>query len=517
MADIPNASIWAIAIAILVYAFQRLIALYLWGRPVFRAGFSGDGSVHLSIVRHVRKKKPGRYIWNFLISPEPMSYPTLFHRFAALFPDATIVNRPFLPNLLLNVMVTAGFFVSCWLLFSENPVILGVSLAVFLMAPGQWIFEGPAIAYLKLSERYLGRILSSAAYACIVLALFHGNSWLYLSAVAFTGLAMISAIFARQALISGLPLLALLFLKVEPLLVLIGGLALGLILSGDQFRDGMRHTLLTWKLYKSHTKKSDTVRAALSRFFRFPERRPESSWFRYSLRTLWQLWITEPGRALLMYPEILLLLVLSGMYGDAFWIRAFLPPLILYFLTSLDAFNHLGESYRYLEYSLHFLPALAVGTMLFSYEPYVLPFLIFLIFSIMIVAGRNALQWLQSRGGSPQEDPLAEFIEKCGIPAGSVIFPVSMRLGADIVARRPDCRSYWWQPGIISEGIYEDYVQEYPFLKKDWRKIARRDAVSHILVDKWAALSLKWEYDFSHEEELLEDDRYIAYRVRSVI
>ena len=92
-----------------------------------------------------------------------------------------------------------------------------------------------------------------------------------------------------------------------------------------------------------------------------------------------------------------------------------------------------------------------------------------------------------------------------------------MRLGEDLVARREDWRTFWWQPGTISDQIYDEYIEEYPFLRRDWRPLACRHGVTHIFVDKRQDEGMKdWKYDFSNEKKIAENENFVAYEVRSV-
>ena len=112
---------------------------------------------------------------------------------------------------------------------------------------------------------------------------------------------------------------------------------------------------------------------------------------------------------------------------------------------------------------------------------------------------------------------VSEFISETKIDGSAVVLPVSMRFGIDLVARRDDWRSFWWQPEIISEYIYDEYIEEYPFLKRNWKPLAERYGVTHIMVDKWQDEEMKdWEYDFSEERKIAENEKFVAYEVRSV-
>ena len=50
----------------------------------------------------------------------------------------------------------------------------------------------------------------------------------------------------------------------------------------------------------------------------------------------------------------------------------------------------------------------------------------------------------------PDHDLLEDFLKVSEIDEKSVVFPVSMRLGADICAR-VNCKSFWWQPEMLPE------------------------------------------------------------------
>ena len=196
---------------------------------------------------------------------------------------------------------------------------------------------------------------------------------------------------------------------------------------------------------------------------------------------------------------------------------ALVPPVILYLVTLTERFNHLGEAYRYMEYNLYFLIPLVVGLSFSASSSQLIFLYMYLVFCVAIIMLRYTVQIVLAKGRNSPRDGIAQFVQETGIEGAAVIFPVSMRLGADLVALREDWRTFWWQPGIISEQIYDEYIEEYPFLKINWRPLAVRHGVTHIICDKRHDEKMKeWKYDFSREEKISENENFVAYRVRTV-
>ena len=71
---------FSLAVSILV-RFASCSLSFGW----FSRGFAGDSSVHLQIVKQLKKGWKERAVENYVI-PNKMTYPVLFHRFCALFP-----------------------------------------------------------------------------------------------------------------------------------------------------------------------------------------------------------------------------------------------------------------------------------------------------------------------------------------------------------------------------------------------------------------------------------------------
>ena len=179
----------------------------------------------------------------------------------------------------------------------------------------------------------------------------------------------------------------------------------------------MKNTLITWKLYKTHTKKSLKVQKNLSQYFNlkhFFNSKGNLEKFKYFLKT-------EPF-SLLMYPNIIFVISTLG-YQD---IKFIFPFIIIYLLTTLNYFNHLGESIRYFEYGLTFIvPVLLIKQTTIDIN-LILSLNIFLILIYFIFKLLNF---------KIEKDHLSDFIENSKIKENSIIFSGSMRTCADICAR----------------------------------------------------------------------------------
>ena len=186
-------------------------------------------------------------------------------------------------------------------------------------------------------------------------------------------------------------------------------------------------------------------------------------------------------------------------------------------MTLTERFNHLGEAYRYIEYNFTFFVPIVIGLTFIEHTEQINFLYAYLSFTLAVILIRYTVQIKLADVGNSRRNEISQFIQETGIEGPAVIFPVSMRLGADLVARRDDWKTFWWQPGTISEQIFDEYIEEYPFLKRDWKPLAVRHGVTHIFVDKRQDTRMKsWQYDFSGEEKIAENNNFVAYRVRTV-
>ena len=504
-----------LVIGVLVAAGQRLIGVHVWGKPEVARGFAGDASVHFAIIRHLARSPRSRFIENYLIDPAPMSYPIAFHRFAALFPLSLTSRKPWVPNFVLHLGGVVFLVVVAWLMSNGSLLAVALALAVYVPMPSMWVFSGPAIAYLGLSERYLSRLAGSGGYLGLAAGTVLDEIWLLAIGTVMSALGLLSGQFARQALFFCVPILSLVLLDARPVLLLLAAVALALLVGRRHLWDGLRNSALRWRVYRARTKQSAYVRRAMLGYFRWDFRQGMSP-----KRIILNLMEKDPTRSVFWYPELPLACAIPAMgsftdHGP--FLLALIPPVALYLLTLTERFNHLGEAYRYLEYNLSFLIPVLIGLSFVENGWWVIGLAAYFAFVAMFVLLRYGHYLARHLGRNVPHDEISSFIETTGIDGPAVVFPVSMRLGADLAARREDWKTFWWQPGTISDQVYDGYIEEYPFLKRDWQPLARRHGVTHILVDKWQDEEMKdWEYDFSDEKRIAENERFIAYEVRSV-
>jgi hypothetical protein len=513
----------AAATAVLALVFRG--AVVYAHRGFYRQGFAGDSSVHFVLIRRLRDAPRARYVEQFLIRPTPMSYPTAYHRFCGLFPLAMIERRAYLPNLVLFVLAAAGFvayfrYLQTDLLGDARWQPLAIATAVFFCAPTNWVFSGPSYAYIMLSERLIGRISSAAFVLFAVVASAIGDTPSAALAVAAATLALISAIFARQLLCFVTPLLALLLLSVGPLAELAVALLCALLLSRAHFLRGLKQTVLQWRDYARHTKRSPAVRGSLIWF-------PDWRWLwevrfhpREFLRRALQY---EPARSILRYPEITLAFGLSvaaalTQHGSLRAVAlgfaaAIVAAIVVYVATTTERLNHLGESYRYLEYGLYFIAPAAAG-LFADVAPTSVPVIGFAWFVLATLAAPWFAYRVFSRWPKwPERDFFGDFLREMDLPTGAVIFPIGVQVAGDVCARRSDAKSFWWQPGSsLTEEIFREFIEELPFLKRDAGSLIEKYGVTHAICDKSVLQVLRWPLRLPGMQRYAENERFIGFR-----
>lgn len=513
----------AVAAAVVALAFRSLL-IYVH-RDFYRQGFAGDSSVHFVIIRHLRRSPREAYVEQFLIRPAPMSYPTAYHRFCGLFPLAVIERRAYLPNLVLFTLAVSAFvvyfrYVESALLGNSDwrPVL--IASVVAMAAPTNWVFSGPSYAYIMLSERLLGRVSSAAFILLAAVAAATGDALSAALAVAAGTLALVSAVFARQLLWFVTPILSLLLFDIEPLALCVLAFVAALLLSRAHFLRGLKQTVLQWRDYAVHTKRSPVMRANLCRF-------ADWAWLwevRFHPRELTRRALMyEPARSILRYPEITLafglcvaaIVTTQGvLHSIALALAAAIASAALvYVATTTERLNHLGESYRYLEYGLYFVAPAAAGW-LSGAVPRSIDAIGFLWFGLATLAApwfayRVFSRWMKW----PDRDVFGDFLRQMDLPAGAVVFPIGVQVAGDVCARRSDAKSFWWQPGSsLTEEVFREFIEELPFLKRDAGPLIEKYGVTHAICDKGVLQYLRWPIHLPGMRRYAENERFIGFR-----
>jgi hypothetical protein len=500
-------------------AIERL-ALIRFHRNWFAQGFCGDGAFHLAVVREIWRI--GRYdgVPYFLMKDdnEPDTYPVLFHRFAALFPARVIENHAYLPNLILWVVLSTAtalyvHYVATALLHIDGIAVAMTFTALFLCGASNLSLEANGLNYISLSERLLARFACAFCVVGLVVAMMFDDGASYVIAVVGGVAAALTSLFARQAVAFVLPAMALIALDPRPLYVLAASFLGAVLVDGRFFLRGLRHMMMFWSAYDQIVKHSRFFKPALSRWV---------DWrvvlgLRGSLgRRLGEIEAGEPTQLLVRLPELALLgfVWLTRDHVEPAALDALVAMAVVYVLTTTPYLRHLGESIRYFEYDSWILVPMLLSVHLTGSDPVPLRAIALYAAWIAIFTWRRINVWRHFP--FPAKDQMGELVQRVGLTSESTVFTVPLHLGAEVSARTL-CRSYNYQGVVITLDVYRRFVEEPPMLKRDWRSLANRYGMTHIVADKrhlqWISNVAGWSYDFSGLPLLGESDFYIVYGV----
>jgi len=503
--------------AALAAAIHRAVILWIY-RSWFRQGFAGDAAFHLAVIRQI--KRTGGYdgIPEFLIRDEPDTYPILFHRLAALFPIRWVERFPYLPNAVIWVVMTSAVtvyaqYASARLLGVPGPWFALTFLLLFLGLASNVALDMNGLNYISLSERLLSRFCTGACFLTMAVFVTYGDWPSFAMAIAFGTLTLTSSMFGRQTLFFVVPIFSLFSLNAWPLVILAAATLGALIVDGSYFLRGLRHMSQFSHAYRNHTKHSRYYKLGLSRFVnpRVVLGRGQGLWPR-----IYELEHNEPSRAVFRYPDVALTIVLL-----VFWpghaapaeIALIVATLVVYVATSTAALRHYGEANRYIEFALWLVTVFVLSKYAVAGT---VPVMVWLLYAgwIAATAAKKYRDW--SNLSFPVRDVLNEFAAQARIDRDATVFTVPFSLGAAISART-QCRALMYQGSAVTLGLYEKFMEEIPFLKRDWRSLAGEFNVSHVVCER-SYLDIMnsligWEYDFSTIKQTAINDRYVAYRI----
>jgi len=235
------------------------------------------------------------------------------------------------------------------------------------------------------------------------------------------------------------------------------------------------------------------------------------------IRLLYELvFLREPTRTLFFYPEIIMLgvilLIANVSYGLLSIMTPIIAAIVVYLVTSTNRFNHLGESYRYLEYNLYFLLPFIIAMVLVDAQQLNLVTTLGFYFLFVLMVALFFVLFVRFVRKFPGRDELKVFLKELSLENGAVVFPVPMKLGPELCVRA-DVISFWWQPGGITDNkLYDKYIQEYPYLRSNWDDLFDEYDVTHVIVNNHMLDLIDWEYDFSSLNKILENRNYTAYK-----
>jgi hypothetical protein len=502
----------AVAAAIIAGA-TRLVFLSRYANW-FSQGFAGDAAFHLAVVRELKRRGGYAGVPQFLIKDEPDSYPILFHRFAVLFPLRLVERYPYLPNLVLWVTLSTGAalytqYVAESLLRVEGPTVGLAFVAIYCGLASNLSSDMNGINYFSLSERLLSRFACGLYFAALAVAMTFGDAVSFVLAVLAGTVTALSSMFGRQAIAFTTPLVSLIAIDLHPLVVLAVSALGALVVDGRYFVRGIRHMVLFSHAYNRHTKHSRYYKDGLSRFtdWRLVFGRSAAI-----IQRVTELEGHEPTRILFRYPELFLLGMLSISHGATITsppVAIVLATFLVYVATSTKALRQFGEANRYMEYNLWILTAMALAEHVAA-----IPIVAWLAYGawLAFVTRRKWKYWRALN--YPESDRLLALLAPLCLNDEHTVMTVPFTLGAAVCVRAP-CRALMYQGSAVTLALYEKFMEEIPFLKRDWRKLAREFSVTHVIAEKAYLTVMQdlvgWEYDFSALPTLAENDLYVVY------
>lgn len=498
--------------------FVRAVVVAFYGKW-FRQGFMWDSALHYAIIGTLRRLGTYNGVPEFLLHEEPDTYPIAFHRFAALFSDALLRKRPYLPCLLVFSAGGAAFavvaaYVAEAHFYQNGFVVGGVGFGLFMTLMGSVIHNGNSVLYLALSERLLARVLSSLFFLLLVNAMAFDDQVLFIAAVVAGALIGITSMFGRQTLWFVTPLLALLSWDWRPLLVMALAMLGSLLLDRGYYVRGVRHMYTFWLTYSRVSKHSRYVKSSLSRYVNwelaFGRRTPLNA-------RITEMESHEPTQLIFRFPELFLLGAFVALNGGGLpspVLALIGAVLVVYGLTSTAALRQFGEAARYIDYCLWMVVPFQLALYLVARHD--LPMIVLLVgyfaFCLCLMA-RLALLWLRST--LPAEDRLLNLLAPLRLGPQHVFFPIPFTLGSSAVIRTAGASAIMCQGAAITPELYERYCDETPLLKRNWSKLFEQFGVTHVIALN-SVLNLTrelvgWEYSFDGLTKVAEDDQFVVY------
>lgn len=504
-------------VAAVAAAIHRVALLWVY-RSWFRQGFVADAAFHLAVIRRIKETGDYDGIPEFLIRDEPDTYPKLFHRLAAQFPLFAIERYPYLPNAVIWVVATVvcalyAQYVGEDLFGYPGPRFALVFLLLFLGLASNLSLDMNGLNYISLSERLLSRVCCGLYFAALTVFLMYGDWPSFALSILFGTATLVSSMFGRQAIFFVTPLVCLLSLNLYPMAALIGAIFGATVVDGRYFWRGLKHMQQFSHAYKNHTKHSRYYKLGLSRFVRLRILISRGAGLRGRIHEIEN---NEPTRLIFRNPEIFLMAAFASFWpAYATWaeVAMMAATLIVYVLTSTAALRHYGEAGRYIEFTLLVLPPLFLAK--YAIEAPV-PWTLWLAYVVwlFIVTVRRYFAWSALK--FPDTDLLKSFLDRLGLTAESTLFTVPFSLGGAINVRTGS-RVLVYQGSAVTLPLYETFMEEIPYLKRDWKRLSAECGITHIVCERSYLEVMKsllgWEYDFSGALKIAETPRYVAYRV----
>lgn len=522
-----NPDLFIFLLSILISVIARLIFISFIKKKTINNIF-GDASIHYKIIKEIKKNGLKNFHVHNYIIPGKIFSPILFHLFSSLFPVKNLECKPYLPNLIIYIIFLLYLSTYSFYLFSEissQPFILSAYVVfLFTISMNNFIFRGSQINYVLLSERLLGRLITSSFVLSIFGFYLFDNLLNFLLSYFFAILIFISSKFAIQSIVFFTIILSILNINLSPIILLLLALiSASLISKGYAFRS-FKNTFIYLSIYKKFITNSRFKKPLLNTyldlntFFQVLK-------FKNLTASLKYFFSNEPGRSILSHFDLFLILPLliyfigydSIISNNFFILKILLACIIPYLLISNKYLSFAGESYRYLEYLLTFLiPILIVYLSLIhmvNINFILILFLFLFIFSIFFRFNFVNNKENHNLNEEINRKYLNEIIIESNITSKDIIFSVDMRLGTEVAART-NCKTFWWQPGgLADKNIFSYFIEEYPFLSsKNFEKIYKKYLFTKIIINNDLYKTSGIKYDFKNFLVINYNKYYTVYK-----
>jgi hypothetical protein len=510
-----------ICAAALAALAQRSAVIWIY-RKWFRQGFAGDAAFHFAVVEQLKQDRKYAGVPQFLIKDEADTYPILFHRLAALLPLASIRKYQYLPNLILWTALVSALVLYLEYVGATFFSLPGAQFALafflfFLTTVSNLSLDMNGINYISLSERMLSRFAAGFYFLALSVYMTYGDNDSLVVAVVAGTVTFLSSMFGRQSIAFVTPLVCLGSLSFVPLLIAVLSALLSIAIDGKYFLRGIRHMVQFSHGYFHHVRHSRYVKLGHNRFINLRTVFGSGIGRHQRLAEIEQ---REPTRLLFRYPELILLgsLLVAGLArASSAELVILVATLAVYLATTTKALRHLGEANRYIEFNLWMLPSFMLARQfLVADTP---PYAWVAYFAWVGIMSLRAY-WFWSRLSFPDHDRLSVFIEPLALQRSATIFAVPFTLGAAINAR-VKCNSLMYQGSAVNLALYNRFMEEAPFLKRDWQRISCEYQVTHIFAEKSYLAAMKgivgWEYDFSALPIIAESESYIVFEQQKAV
>lgn len=518
-------ALWLIVSMLAVFTV-RIMPFLLWGRPGLT---TGDVVNHLNLIDSFRVNRHRRpdFSAKFLLS-DPENYPTLFHQVLALLPQR-VVDRfepaigSVVETLHAGLIFGATYFFAAQLWLLPNPEQIAAA-AVLLFAATPLLVENPGRVY-RLSPRPASAMLTGTSLLLLTIYLSSGQSrWLLVAALVAATVALTSK-FGVQAILFLTGFMSLLALDARPLWLPALGFLFAVLLSrGHYLRVLYGHVHHSW-FYCTYLRDKIyyTTAYTYTQLLKWP-----LTLVKYP-RTALRLLVTHFLLVGFTFVPWVFLLAATywvaprWIFGDAerwlvLWYAAAVATM---FLTAAPWFRFLGESFRYVEYSVPAICILTASRMLALNNRALWAFSSLAAAACIVgIAGSYYVAKFVTREDSDRA-ALYDWIAK---QPASTLLTIDLRLAFLLCFRTPHRAVQVHTNAPSGENLksYQRLIPRwYPLPNNDLESLVEQYGVDLVVVcDKTVAAIQRTDpgyvYDFTGYEELFQRGRFRVLKPRRV-